>query len=66
MFTTGLAIKMAHTKTSADNSFALSTQTSYEMHKKTIVQILATYARTIYNVHCGKSNASIVHNLYSQ
>lgn len=66
LFTTGLAIKMAHTKTSADNSFALSTQTSYEMHKKTIVQILATYARTIYNVHCGKSNASIVHNLYSQ
>lgn len=41
---------MAHTNTSADNSFALSTQTNYEMHKKTIVQIPATYARMIYNV----------------
>lgn len=57
---------MAHPKTSAGNSFALSTQTSSEMHKKTIVRIPATYARMIYNVHCGKSHSSIVRNLYSQ
>lgn len=57
---------MAHTTASADNSFALSMQTSYETHKNTIVQIPATYARLIHNVHCGKSHISTVCNLYSQ
>lgn len=55
---------MAHTKASADNSWALSTQTSYEMHKKTTVWIPATYAQ-VYNVLCGKSHTAIVHILHS-
>lgn len=57
---------MAHTKASADNSFALSTQTSYEMHKKTVSinssnlckkdaqctlwQITGCYCKLIYTV----------------
>lgn len=57
---------MAHTKASADNSLALSTQTSYEMHKKTTVWIPATYTRQVYNVLCGKSHAAIVRNLHSK
>lgn len=64
VFTTGLAIKMAHTKASADNSLALSTQTKYEMHRKTTVWIPATYAQ-VYNVLCGKSHTAIVHHLHS-
>lgn len=55
---------MAHTKASADNSSALSTQTKYEMHRKTTVWIPGTYAQ-VYNVLCAKSHTAIVRNLHS-
>lgn len=55
---------MAHTKASADNSLALSTQTKYEMHRKTTVWIPGTYAQ-VYNVLRGKSHTAIVRNFYT-